>query len=239
MKEIRPFAIKNLNDDDYYQFNENLVNKFNALDPAWELNAIVNPVKNDFVLMGESFKKSNATLFTKQVVVLDQVRDRCFKFFTGIAEAFLYDDDHAEKISAANMVLHTVAKYGGKSIATASFTSETALVSNLVTDLENVVATEVAVLGLTDTVTALKTKNEAFKTYYEERSDELTIISNIAPMRVLRPGFTKNYRNLSADLESAYRHSTGDKQTAISNLIDSINTEIKLFEVKIPKKRAS
>jgi Family of unknown function (DUF6261) len=236
MKTIRPFSLKRLLDSDCYQFAENLNGKFDDADPSLDLEDILNPVQHDFVLMGESFKKSNATLLTKQVVVLDESRDRCFKLFKGHLEAFLFDDDAPQNIDAAKIVLHTVEQYGGSGIPTASFTSETALLSNLITDLEGILSARVAFLGLTDTVTALKTKNEAFKSFYELRSGELTVIANVAPMRTLRVGFTKNYRNLCSDLESAYRHSSGAKQTGIGNLIDSINTEIRLFDVKIPKK---
>ncbi len=236
MKKIQPFSIQYLVDGDYYQFVENITGKFTAVDPAWGLADIISPVQNDFLVMGDSFKKSNASLLTQQIVVLDEARDRCFKLIKGRLDAALYDDDHPQNIAAAKTVLHTVEQYGGSSITTASFTSETALLSNLLVDLEGGLSAHISALGLTAIVAALKTKNEAFKVFYELRSGGLTVLANVAPMRSLRPGFTQNYRNLCADLESAYRHSSGAKQTGIGNLIDSINTEIKLFEVKIPKR---
>ena len=104
-------------------------------------------------------KVESASLITKRLSELDDVRDKYITHFFGMLRQLQQSPVKAQKENAEK-VYYALQNYAG--IQSESYDTETAHIDGLLHDVEKF-ATEVAALNLADTITELKSVHKTFK----------------------------------------------------------------------------
>ncbi len=153
-------------------------------------------------------------------------------------ESYLTDGTLAGAIAHAEHIMVIMKRYGGSEIVQFDFNKETAILSNLVSDLQNKGAVALQALGLTQNVVYLAQCNKNFENKYVLRGDAATELANVLPMHKIRPSVHAHYAIFAKLIESAQQFNAA-QTTAIGENIDRINQEIKVFKMLISNPVAS
>jgi hypothetical protein len=234
MKNVNEINFYRLNNGDYFQFIENIVTLV-AKEPTTE--TVIKDLKEDLPLLQNSFKKEQLTEETKKIVALDVLRDRAFSKLIGVIDAYTYDDEKPENNKAAKELQSLFKIYGNRQITKFDYNKESASLSNLIIDLHDKYASQVALLNLGSTINFMETCNTNFKDFYATRNDGAALLADVVPFTRLRPVVNEHYKTFVRDIESLQRFIPASA-TEIANLITRINIEVDKFKSLIPNTTA-
>ena len=171
---ITSIDLAKLRNAEYIQF----IKGFSALvlsnDPAaLKVQAQYNLLQTQLASLEAIFVTEQGSAITEEVSALDLRRDRAVTGFGLLVTALTYhfNPDTAKQ---AETLKKLVDKYGG-GIARENYQAETAIIDNLVADLDNKpeMAAALAALQLGDWKKEMATANAAFDTAYMQRTKEL------------------------------------------------------------------
>lgn len=186
---------------------------------------------NSLKLLGQSFKKEQASVFTAELIALDQRRDHGIICLRKLADG--YTNHHVvEKQQAARKLLIVIDKYG-RNISKMNYQAETSVLENLVNDLKSNAdnAAAVKLLGLDDTVTEIKAANDMFNSTYLDRvSDEAS--KDLTAAGALVQECRQHYNMLVKHIEANAILNPSEVYEALisklNNLIEKFNTLLAL-----------
>lgn len=139
-----------------------------------------------------AFKLNQAYELTKNIEQLDRDRDNQFMIIKETVRTANRSTD-PDKKTAAEKVQFALNPYAKSN--SAALAAETAMIDNLVQDLQKPTLTlYVNRLALTATITALKSANDLFREVYDYRVDEKVGRKSIESMRLIRPQVDDAYR---------------------------------------------
>lgn len=233
MKEIKSVGLTNARNAEHFQFHYDVlqvVTESFAADRG--LSALRSSYAALFQKEDEAFVTARALSGTADVEQKDAARDELSIYVCLTVEAKRYSPVAAER-EAAMRLYASISPY--RQAHQRPYAENTALVTNMVADLQgDALAADVALLGLADAVTALKTANEEFNTVYAGRSDEKQGRESSEKMKTIRPQVDEAYRSLVAAINSLYQVNqlvTKDEEAAteMEEVIDKLNARILQF----------
>lgn len=197
-------------------------------------------LKDPAKLFGEKYKafdeavqpmRGNVT--TEELLKLDELRDNLLIGLAGHLKVFTGYPEETKAI-AAQQLLHILDKYG-KSPQVKPQREETAIVSNLIQDLEAADAKAKLALIIADKwVDALKDANTKFETAYNARTQH-----NVQLLGVTKEKRIQLYNEFRHLVNTINALGTLNGETAYKRLMDNINAEVQqalLAERPDPKK---
>ena len=230
MNQVKTIGITQLNNGDFYQFNENIV----AIVSNEPLAAgVIQPLAIKIPIMLNSYKKELLTTETQQIVALDIKRDRAYLKFKYITAGYAFDDEKLANSDASKKIQTFIDQHGGGKLINFDYNKETANITSLVTDIQTHAVAELTTLGLNGALTFLETTNNEFKTFYASRGDAASVLANVPPFYKLRKEVSEVYRTFTNDLESLQRFLPANAAT-IADLITRVNVEIDKFRLLVP-----
>lgn len=232
MNKVNEINYRRLNNGDFYQFIENIVNIVKNEPLAL---STITKLQEDLSALQNSFKKEQLTEDTKKIVALDILRDRAFLKLKGLIESYGYDDENIDNKKASQDLEALIKLYGNGKLIKFDYNKETASITNFITDTRSKYNAQINQLGLMSTLNYLETCNTNFKDFYASRNDAATQLANIKPFTRLRLEVNEHYKIFTTDVESLQRF-LPDNAPQISNLIARINVEIDKFKLLVPTK---
>ncbi|MDR1918021.1 MAG: DUF6261 family protein [Tannerellaceae bacterium] len=232
MKEIHefPFKMNNLRNAEHFQLHAS-INQF--LEPRMDDVPNLAQPWNTYHWRSqkgdELYKRSTKLEETKDIKERDLLRDEDFKFF-GRCVAYESHSLDANTKAAAERLGNVYAIYNGAN--TKAYAENTALVTNLLQDLElpeNKAAVET--LSLTPVVESLKSNNTAVETLYDQRSEALSARRLEGRLAVTRLEMDKDLLVVVNGVNSFYvANEYGEKnevlRAKLGEIIDGINARI-------------
>jgi hypothetical protein len=176
---INAIDLAKLRNAEYIQFIKNLLAIVQTNDPA-ALN-VQAPYDAAAVRLAELealFVTEQGSATTEEVTAMDARRDRAVTGFTLLVKALTYHFDPATA-KQAETLNRLVTQYGG-GIARENYQAETAIIDNLVADLDNKpdLTAALSALQLDDWKKEMQTANTAFNAAYLKRTLQLGAVSN-------------------------------------------------------------
>ena len=225
---ITGIDLKNLRNDEYFQFMKNTVSLVTANDPV-VLNVVAqnNALNTKTTEFDTLFKKSTASALTQEIFTLDVRRDNALVGINSIINGYLYHFTPA-LVQAANKLNDNLKLYGTK-ITSQNYQAETATIASLLGDWENKPELTQAIndLNLKDWKNELKDANTLFDAQYLARTQEYgdaspeTILSKRAETNAAYYDLKSFLESFSVVQPSAANTTTINQLTA---LIDQYNT---------------
>lgn len=232
-KEIQTIGIVKMNSGTQFLFVKDVL----ALAIA---DALVYEKAKDYVeelqtaLKAEDavLKLSTKSLLTDDITAADAERDKYYTSFKKAVEAFL--PMPVEELAKAAKVLNQVIKDYNISVSWL-LTRETAMLMNLIDDLENKYAAEVKTLNLTPFVEQLKDANERVHTLLNKRESE-RIGQQVGALKTARTATDEAYRQL-VKMVNALAMVYDDSDYA--GFIDAVNTKIAYYKRTALKQKST
>lgn len=182
---------------------------------ATYLDPFVAAVKEEDSVM----KPSQKYLLTDEITEADKVRDKYYMMIKKMVESQV-EAPIDEIAAAAKTVKQLIKDYGIR--VSAQIDQETGEVGQIVDDFENKCATEIATLGLTAYVKALKEQNEKVRSLIADRSAERAA-KQVGQLRASRLATDAAYKNFVKFLEAlALVNGEADYADYIAFLTDQI-----------------
>ena len=231
MNKVEIFYLTRLNNGDFYQFIENTVTIVKNEPLA---AAVIATLATDQPILLNSYKKEKLTEETRQIMFLDEQRDRAFVKFKTLIEGYTFDDENPGFSAAAFKLLTFVGQHGSGKLIYFDYNKETASITSLVSDVRLHAATELNLLNLKNTLDYIEVKNNAFKEYYATRGDAASVLVGTPPFYKLRKEVSTHYKTMINDLESLQRFVTPADSSKITDLITRVNVEIGEFKLLVP-----
>ena len=232
MSEVENFNLVRLNNGDFYQFFENIVTIV-LKEPL--AATIIQTMALDQPILLNAYKKEKLTEETKQIVLLDELRDRAILKLKAQLEAYTFDDENPGFSAAAFKLLTFISQHGSGKLIYFDYNKETASITSLVSDVRMHATTELNLLNLKNTLDYADLKNTTFKDYYATRGDAASVLVGTPPFYKLRKEVTTHYRTMTNDLESLQRFVAPADSTKVKDLITRVNVEIDKFKLLVPK----
>ena len=154
------------------QYLENVVGLGSGFDLSiLNLENEFASVATKLIPVNARFQSDLASELTEQIESVDHERDKAIKHSLALLKAYDYHHDEAKR-TAARKILGIFTKYGDY-IYGLGYVEETKVINAICSDLDEVsVKEQVALLGLTDTITLLQTLNTNFDSLWLERIKE-------------------------------------------------------------------
>ena len=169
-------------------------------------------------------EKAAWSVHTKALLEKDAERDKLLTHLFGIIRFNHYSPVQATA-KAAEKLDSIFGKYIAANIQRESFEDESGHIVGLLNDAAPYTA-EIAALGLTDTITQLKTVNDAYEALRKERRSEI-VTTKTEALKVLRPKTDASYEYICSYIEAAYITATSDDvKTLIERLVSDMNQVI-------------
>lgn len=230
MKEINSVGLTSARNAEHFQFHYDVLQ---VVTESFATKRGISALRTNYATLfqkeDEAFVMARALSGTADVEQKDAVRDELSIYICLSVEAKRYSPIATER-EAATRIYIAISPY--RQAHQRPYAENTALVTNMVTDLQgDAFAADVAQLGLTDAVVALKTANEEFNTVYAGRSDEKQGRESSEKMKTIRPQVDGAYRSLVAAINSLYQVNqlvTKDEEAAaeMEEVIDKLNAHI-------------
>lgn len=185
--------ISKLRNAEYFQFMQNVIQATAKNDPvAMKVEGPFNDLKNVAGELEDLFKLPAGSAITAEIENLDIQRDNALKGIQGIVRACIFSEDAVIKKHALVLDNH-LAVYGSNIVAE-SYQSETAIISNIITDWNEKpeLTAAMAALGLQQWQKNLDTANYNFNEKYMARAEEVGTDS------------TESYKAKRLEANSAY-----------------------------------
>ena len=225
---ITAINLPKLRNAEFIQFIKNCLNIIQANNPATlRVQAQYDSLQGMLTVLEDLFLTEQGSAITEDVSAIDTRRDRAVTGFSLMANALTYHFDpviakHAETIK------RLVDKYGG-GIARENYQAETAIIDNLVADLNKPDAiTAMAALNLDGWKKEMEQANKAFNDAYLLRTQQLGAVSK-DKLLAKRLETNEVYYKLRNFIDSYYTINEGagpyNKTTnELNALIDQYNT---------------
>jgi hypothetical protein len=230
MNTVKSIYFSRLDNGNFYQFIENMVTIVSKEAIA---ASVIAPLAQNQAILLSSFKKEQLTQETKQIVLLDKLRDRAYSRLRYLLTAYTFDDQNPGFITAANKLETFVAQHGDGKLINYDYNKETASISSLVNELRTNAPKELDLLQLRPVVDFLELSNTNFKEFYATRGDAASALANVPPFYKLRKQAGEDYKTMVNDLESLQRFAPASA-TQIADLITRVNVEIDKFKLLVP-----
>ena len=135
---------------------------------------------------------------TSKLIVLDEERDAHYRAFAAYVRA-ISQHYNATIAAAASRILHVIDAKGD--IVGIAYNDETVEIGNVVTELTAKYAADVTAAGLTEWISILKTKNDAFDAVYKDRNNQESAKIH-AKTKELRLATDKAYKAIVKRIDS-------------------------------------
>ncbi|MFC5047538.1 DUF6261 family protein [Aquimarina hainanensis] len=181
---------------EYLQYMKDILELVNEQDTnALQLTNYVNNLLPLIDKIEIAFLKSQGNGLTKDILALDERRDRAIVGLRGLTDSYKYHFD--KKISKAATALHDNIILHGNNIQRMSFQEETTVLNSIITDWEREedLIAAVQVLKLGDWLSDLKSTNIDFSTKYIDRVGSAAVNSS-SNISKLREKATNAYKHL-------------------------------------------
>jgi hypothetical protein len=178
MNSVKNISISRLDNGDFYQFIENIVT---IVSIEASVASVIEPLAKYQPILFNAYKKEQLTEETKQLVVLDGLRDRAYSKLRYLITAHSFDDENPGFSAAAKKIETFMAQHGNGKLISFDYNKETASISGLINDIRTTAATELNLLQLKPTLDFLELKNNAFKDFYATRGNAASALANVTP----------------------------------------------------------
>ena len=207
---------------------KSICEKFNT--KTLKLDGDFAKLSNGIIALDNVFGLAKGSASTDTIENLDARRDNAISGISDIADAYLKHFE-ADFIEAAKLVNSTIAKYG-KRITTLNYLSETETLRSLVSDFENQINVNAAIvkLNLTEWVNELKAANTAFNEVYLSRNQELSEQPDQNLLDLKKPAI-ENFNNLM-NLVSSYN--TINPNSDYKKIVDEVEELVIKYNANIP-----
>ena len=173
-------------------------------------------------------EKAARSVYTKELLEKDKERDRLLTHLFGTIHIHRYAPVPTTAKAAEKMEA-LFGKYIKANIQREGFEDESGHIVGLLTDAA-MHTTELAALGLTETITQLKTTNEAYEALRKMRRSE-TVAGKTEELTVLRPKTDASYDYICRFIEASYiTATTNETKTLIENLVNEMNQVVTEFK---------
>jgi hypothetical protein len=232
---ITGIDLKNLRNDEYFQFMKNTVSLVNANDPV-VLNVVTqnNALNTKLTEFDALFKKSTASDLTQEITNLDARRDNALVGINSVINGYLYHFTPG-LVQAANKLNDNLKLYGTK-IISQNYQAETATITSLVGDWQAKpeLTNAVNALNLNEWVAELTEANTLFDTQYLARTQEY---GDASPENILskRNETNASYYDLKSFLES---FSVVQPSSANTTTINQLNALIEQYNTLLSNRAA-
>ena len=190
---IETISLDRLKNHDHFQLNTEfrlLVTMHGA--KKMKIEAEFKAYETLYALEDLAIKSPAKSVLTPEIREADQIRDQTY---TGIYETVKTSLKHFKQANrdAGKRLKVVFDAYG--SIRRMSLTQQTSAMYNLLQDLKGKYAGDVALLGLTEWVRELDTRNQEFSALMRERYDESSAKPDVT-MREVRPQVDEAYKKI-------------------------------------------
>lgn len=241
MKKIAsiPYLGKARNAEHYHLQEQFMAIVTTAFAVDFKINGFRTNYEELFKKEDALYLQSTAYADTKIVEEKDVVRDTRYRYIDLTVQGKLLslapsDQKSAERIS---FVMSSFVGCSSKPYA-----ENTAMVSDLAKKLQSdEYAADVAALGLTEAVAAMKTANDEFEAVYSKRADQKLIRENSEKLKKVRPEVDKAFRLLADAINALYLvaetidHDEA-KAAEIGAVIDALNARILQFSETLSRR---
>ena len=233
---INGIDLKNLRNDEYFQFMKNTTSLVDT-NGAAVLNVVA---QNDALIQKTQeydalFKKSTASEITQAILDLDVRRDNALVGISSVVNGNLYHFNPTLK-AAATKLDDNLKLYGGK-IISQNYQAETATIASMVGDWETKtpLTDAMTLLNLKDWKNELKAANDLFDQKYLERTQEY---GDATPENILskREETNQAYYTLKSFLES---FSVVQPSAANTKVINEINALVEQYNTLLNNRATS
>ena len=183
----------------------------------------------------QAYKRDTGKTATPQLAQLDAARDQAIVCLRMISEGYTRHYDPTLN-AAGQQVLACIDKYGSR-LHSLNYSAETAVLKNVVRDLQTIPACAQAIqaLHLEPLVAEMKRLNLAFEQRFVDRL-EIISRSESRSMRELVQQTTEAYRTLVKHLEA---HATLNPSVEYTLFINHFNENIEHFNQVVERRRAA
>ena len=205
----------------------------------YNLDMFYKPFQEAFAAESASYSAVTKLASTEQIANADAARDKCMRRVSLGIEYGMYSDE-ADVTDAAKHCKEILSAHRGAS--SKSYAENTAAVTDIVEQFQSEkYADDIAALGLTEVVAALKTANEAFKKVYMERIPERYARSNRESMRSVRTRVDATFADLADAINAiyimaAYLEPNADNAAEIKAMADAVNGAIYQFQLTLARR---
>lgn len=227
MTLIGSFDLAHLTNGMHFNFIESILTKLSQSETlVAKVNAQYLVLQKKKNAEDEALKLSQKSLTTDEIVEADRKRDVLLMSYRKRVKASL-DSPLDEEAAAAKVVYQSLKDYDID--PEMKLDDETGRMTNLITDHEGKLAEQVAALGLTQYITAMKEANELVKTLVAERADERAK-QTIGALKTARIASDTAYKNLVLRVNALLVLEYDD---SYQEFADYVNTEIKRYRTEL------
>ena len=189
--KIEKLALINLRNEEHYQFNQDVISLI-LLQTAAKLGIATEfaNYQKSYTLEGDALNVVRHSSITDDLLVADQTRDNIFAGMRDLVKS--YNNHFKPDMKAAASRLKVLFETYGN-IAMRNINESSGAYSSFIADLRGAYINDVKLIGLTDWVTELETKNQAYITLKNTRYTE----------QANRP--LVNMKSIRAEVDAAYR----------------------------------
>lgn len=227
MAEINGIDLAHMPNGAHYLFALDVLNKAKANEVVnGKCSAPVAVLEKKVAAEDEALKLTRKSLKTDEIKALDDKRDEMYSYYRKGVKAFvgapLEDVATAAKELDQHMTDYAINPQ-------MQLDKETGLLLNFTADLVGKYAEQVAKLGLTMYVTALKEANDSLHELTTERTDERSV-QVAGALKAARAATDEAYRNLVKRVNALW---IVEYDEAYDEFINYVNTEIKHYKEEV------
>lgn len=233
---FKSISFSRLLNPEFYSFLERLLAIFSAFDlVTLQLESFVQKVQTAFNHLDAAMIQNKGSIYTGMMSDADELRDDAFLALRNLVVAYTYYPDETLKSHAER--LEQAIRTHGWTIQRLGLTQQTAVLSNLIGDLENNadLAAAITALNATPFLNVLKEKNALFTGYQSQRLDEKSEKPEISTTDARREA-REAVENLFNVTEALYLMNQDETYQQIANqvnpLVDEFNSLIKSREAR-------
>jgi hypothetical protein len=171
MEKIIDVSFNKFRNGEHFQFMTDVKNLVNGATPlALNIDSVFPAFDTAYTSLDSVLRVDMGSVITEHLVLFDMNRDNTWSAINMRTKATLLSPN-AEEADCAKMVKRTLDLYGN--VRQLSYNEETAMLSNLVDDLEKEDMAEYCdIMGITQWITAIKNQNADFQELLNERNTE-------------------------------------------------------------------
>ena len=170
MKKIKSINVQTLRHNEHAEFNNKVRDAIVEETPQkLGLVDILTLYVNVILAEQKALQVEVGSAFTKTIAETDEYRDRLFRGFELLVQAYTYHFTEAIQISA-NRLLRIINQTGD--VRSLNYNQETNALSSLIAQLKSEYLTDITTCGLGEWLTALEDANKSFDTHFGNRANE-------------------------------------------------------------------
>lgn len=233
MRQINEINLQRMNNGAHFTFMSDVLARALADEAVMaKAEALVNALKTAVAAEDDALKLSQKNMLTDDIAKADSDRDSLYYAYKQAVESTLGVSVEALQ-GAAKVLAQHIKDY--RIDPKAELHQETGLLVNFIADLEEKYQTQVATLGLTAIVAALKEANERVRTYTLQRTED-RMAQQVGAMKAARLACDDAYRKL-VQMVNALAVVFGEADYA--KFIDYMNTEITQYKRQVLGQKVS